>query len=1258
MALKIISWNAHSLQAHPRELKHYLSKTRKLPDIICVQETWLKADSKFEIPGYSREMKCRKDTRGGGVATFILNEIKYLVDGMPSDVEGLAIKIQTNGTELTIVNLYLPPNADVSAATISEILGKTNVIICGDLNAKHPLWGASEEDERGKFLSEIIENNRLVVLNTGCGTFLKQDGNYSHLDVAFASHRLAAKCNWEVLDSTWGSDHLPTKITYNELPDMEQVNFEKWNFKKADWLHFKAQSKMLVTVSLLKPSVEESCDSITKAIIDVATQSIPKTKPSRNNKRMVPYWNDECTSAVKQKEAARLKMNATKDLKDCINYRKLKGKSQFTLKRAEKECWQQYCSTINKSTKLKSVWRMSKKMSGIKSSSNSTILKEDNKIYYKNADKANALARSIAKNSSDETLPKSLLENREILQAKMKERKESSPNLAAPRNGPVEPLPYSARQENVVINDAFAFHELQAAIRQCKTNSSPGADDISYEALKRLPKSSLNAILGLYNKIWEAGVVPKTWKHAVVLPILKQGKDPTNPDSYRPIALTSALCKIMERMIATRLNWYMEKKQLFNPNQTGFRKNKSTLDQIMRLQSDIQSSINQSKYTVGIFLDISKAYDMLWKDGLLHKISKMNIDQNLFNWIKSFLAERTFQVKVGDALSESLELQNGTPQGSVISPLLFLIMMNDFPLNDDKEQVKNAIFADDSSLWKSGTDLHKIIKSLQTKLDLIQKWCEKWGFILSREKTIAVIFSRKRPEDLPPPNLTLNGEKIEWKTEVKFLGTIFDSRLTWASNIKHIVQKCQKRLNLMRCLTGSTWGADKKCLLIIYKALIRSVIDYGCIAYNSASDNIKSSLDRIQAEALRLSCGAMRGTAVASLQVECGEMPLSLRRESLQLKYGAKIKNTENHPSIAVINSKTKLRKNQTSFAKETAAVVKTLPPTEGPKVSPFPPWHRIQIDVDYRIHEQCNRQTPLQVKNDAFKEAMGNYSGYHILYTDGSKSDTGLVGASCFDPQYQLDRNYRLSDNLSVYSAELIAIRQALGTCLKYKIPRTLIISDSLSALQSIENGLSKSRPNLLIEIEAIIKSLAESGLQTHFLWVPSHAGITGNERADQLAKQAMSKYQPTLSIPMELSEVASVIDKKIIEKWQNRWDNETKGRAHFDIQPIVSTTMKFSCKVRDKETTISRLRLGKCFLNHYLHKISTHATGLCYHCNVPETIEHFIMHCSGNIGLIIQLENKCKKLGKDFSLKSILNNDNLIDILYTFIKAEKRRI
>ena len=129
----------------------------------------------------------------------------------------------------------------------------------------------------------------------------------------------------------------------------------------------------------------------------------------------------------------------------------------------------------------------------------------------------------------------------------------------------------------------------------------------------------------------------------------------------------------------------------------------------------------------------------------MHKISKLNIDGKMFNWIKNFLAERTFQVKVGDALSEPLELQNGTPQGSVISPLLFLIMINDFPLSDYKEQVKNAIFADDSSLWKSGRDFHKIIKSLQKNLTKLKNGVKN-GDSSSRRKKRSPLFSHERGE--------------------------------------------------------------------------------------------------------------------------------------------------------------------------------------------------------------------------------------------------------------------------------------------------------------------------------------------------------------------------------------------------------------------------------------------------------------------------------------------------------------------------------
>jgi hypothetical protein len=108
----------------------------------------------------------------------------------------------------------------------------------------------------------------------------------------------------------------------------------------------------------------------------------------------------------------------------------------------------------------------------------------------------------------------------------------------------------------------------------------------------------------------------------------------------------------------------------------------------MRLQADIQNSINHGQYTAGVFLDFSKAYDMIWKDGLMHKVRNLNITNNMYNFIKDFLSKRTIQVKVGDDLSDTVELENGTPQGSVLSPLLFLIMINDFPTTENKVKMQ------------------------------------------------------------------------------------------------------------------------------------------------------------------------------------------------------------------------------------------------------------------------------------------------------------------------------------------------------------------------------------------------------------------------------------------------------------------------------------------------------------------------------------------------------------------------------------------
>jgi ribonuclease HI len=646
---------------------------------------------------------------------------------------------------------------------------------------------------------------------------------------------------------------------------------------------------------------------------------------------------------------------------------------------------------------------------------------------------------------------------------------------------------------------------------------------------------------------------------------------------------------------------------------------------------------------------------MIWKDGLLHKVAKLNIFGNTYNFIKDFLSERTIQVKVGDALSETLKLENGTPQGSVISPLLFLIMINDFPTTDNK--VTNAIFADDSSIWKSGQDLDKIIKVLQIELDKIQKWSDLWGFILSKEKTVAVIFSRKNIDC--NAKLKIRDTILEWKTDVKFLGLIFDSRLTWAAHIKYVSERCNKRLNLMRSLSGTTWGASKDILMVVYKALIRSILDYGCIAYNTASENVKSKLDKIQAQALRICCGAMKCTSIAAMQVECGEMPLKLRRQSLQYKYGVKIKNTIAHPTAEILKQNLKIKKTKTSFAKETAKVLNQMPPVEGPKVGKTPPWHHKTIKPVFELHKKIDKNsTPAVIKQETLA-LFSRCEGYTRVFTDGSKDSNGVVGASYFIATLGVSRKMRLSDHVSVYTAEMTAIREALRFIQNHKIEQALIISDSLSVLQSLESGVSHSRPNLLEELrESIDEITYKLNGNLIFLWVPAHCGILGNERADQLAKQALNSHKIDKIVNFELKESYSHIDNFIGEWWQREWTTNKKGRALFDIEPNINNQIKYSNKSRDQETTITRMRLGKCCLNSYLHAISVHPTGLCDNCNEQETIEHYIFNCSANTSLTKQLITQCNQLKLQVKISNVLSDRSLTNILYTYITDQKRRI
>src|SRR5206468_10095883 len=231
---------------------------------------------------------------------------------------------------------------------------------------------------------------------------------------------------------------------------------------------------------------------------------------------------------------------------------------------------------------------------------------------------------------------------------------------------------------------------------------------------------------------------------------------------------------------------------------------RSTIDQILKLQDLIQKNNRSKGYTLGVFIDFEKAYDLLSRKGLISKLKKLGVSGKMFAFINDFIQDRTIEVRVGKTKSKVMRLENGTPQGSVISPILFLVMINDLKVS--KSEL--SLFADDSSTFKTGRNLKLINKGIQTSLDQIQTWCDTWGFKISVAKTCAVLFTHKSKTELPFP-LTLNGQAIKTENKVKFLGVWFDSRLQWNVHVDYIVTKCKKRLNLMRSLTGMHWGASK-----------------------------------------------------------------------------------------------------------------------------------------------------------------------------------------------------------------------------------------------------------------------------------------------------------------------------------------------------------------------------------------------------------------------------------------------------------------
>jgi len=294
--------------------------------------------------------------------------------------------------------------------------------------------------------------------------------------------------------------------------------------------------------------------------------------------------------------------------------------------------------------------------------------------------------------------------------------------------------------------------------------------------------------------------------------IPKKPNDSHNPDNYRPISVTNSMCKLTEKLIKNRLVHYLETNNLITKFQSGFRANKCTIDNVFYFKQKCLEAFslkrqNQVNKMCGIVFDIEKAFDKVWHQGLLYKMHQLKIPKTIAKWIMNFLSNRAFIVKVNGKESKQHPIKAGVPQGTILSPIFFIIFFSDIPLTvPNYEHISRALlFADDLFKFYWDHNLKRIQIILQKYLDSLQDWLSKWRMKTAAHKCSYNIFT-EHGHSKKEIHLEIYGKKINKENNTKYLGIYIDQNVNFNHHIKEMKAKCEKKLNFIKVLRSKKMG--------------------------------------------------------------------------------------------------------------------------------------------------------------------------------------------------------------------------------------------------------------------------------------------------------------------------------------------------------------------------------------------------------------------------------------------------------------------
>lgn len=875
----IFEINVGSLRTNIRrqDMANFL-KTHK-PEVVIINETFINQQHNVAFRDYNfiRSDKIPNEP-GRGTGILIKTNIKHeLVDTTIWNLKTLetcAVKINTVNNHFFVVCAYRYNGGDttIEIEDLNKIIlefrlsNSSQLIIGGDLNAKHVYWGNNNSCTSGKRLYQWLQNTQdFKLIPTEEPTYYKET-YASFLDFFITSNNVKVLYpnqtnKLRIVD--YPSDHRAVHLKI--LPEAEIVTAMPQsilNFQETNWKLFNAMlDNKLTDIRVLNHS------NMTTSEIDIAIQYFTE-KVNETIKSVVPTsiirpdtqtpLPTDILNLIKYKNSLRRRWQRNKyshydhQLKSEIKCISKIITDRITLHNTH------YWENKLKAVKLdNNTFRNIKQFTGNFKRDVIPPLNIQGSPIRANTDedKANVIGahfehihtqnQHIGGNQFTSFVNNTVKSSFSITTPRMQFSPDASANCS---------FIYSANRH------VTSMANLNNIIRSRANKRSVGTDNIPNIVLKRMSYKSRVIISMLFNQMFNIAYFPKAWKCAITIPIPKKDKPATEPNSYRPIALLPCVSKIYECAVKDHLIQECTDLNVFPDDQFGFVHFRTTGHPLVKFDNDIVTGINLKIPTIACALDVEKAFDTVWHDGIIYKMfTKLNFSQHICQVLFNYLKERCFVVKVNNTLSRPFKITAGVPQGGVLSAILYNIYLADLPKPPAHiNQIQRLQYADDTLVYVTVRKLQDGQNRINAYLKTLQEFYTLWKIKLNPGKAEAIVFKGHNKQHSKQINnthrnvrLTVDNHTIALKDTIKYLGVIHSQNPKHIPHINYIASKALKCFQAIRPVLKRTSGLSIKIKLLCYKQLIRPILAYAFPAWSNISSHQMERMRALERKILR-----------------------------------------------------------------------------------------------------------------------------------------------------------------------------------------------------------------------------------------------------------------------------------------------------------------------------------------------------------------------------------------------------------------------